>query len=93
MIRVARNLAFSLAAAGLVIAQPAMAVRSADSLPAPGAKVTAVAGLRGASPVGQSEQLKGNYVVQSVILFLIIGGIVALSVSGHNHHHNHHSPG
>ncbi len=90
MFRPIKTTICAIAATSLAVAQPAMATRSAESLPAPGAKVTAMAGQRGASSLSQSEQLHGNNTVLVAVVLGVIIGIIILATHGHNHNH---SPG
>jgi hypothetical protein len=77
MYRVARNAVFTAAAATLLIAQPAMATRSASSLPSPQAARTA-------SPVDESEDLRGGFIIPLIALIAIILGILAATSGGDN---------
>ena len=90
MFRIAKNAAAALALSGLVLSQPAMAVRSSESLPAPGAKVMSI-GSRVGTPTKNSDEFVGI-----PILALVIAGVVVLStvliVSKDNKNHNT-SPG
>jgi hypothetical protein len=72
MFRIAKNAAAALALTGLVLSQPALAVRSSESLPAPGAKVMGAA--RVGTPVSKSEDVTGV-----PALGLIIAGVVVLA--------------
>jgi hypothetical protein len=90
MFRIAKNAMAAIALAGLVVAQPAMAVRSSDSLPAPGAKVSGVASRVG-TPVGQSEQLHGIPTFGWLIALLIAAGALIIILDDNKNHH--HSPG
>jgi hypothetical protein len=88
MFRFAKNASAALALAGLLLSQPAMAVRSAESLPAPGAKVSAVG--RVASPVRSSDQLVGVPIIAWVIAGAVIIATIAIVASDKN---NKKSPG
>jgi hypothetical protein len=79
MFRFAKNATVAVALAGLVLAQPAMAVRSADALPAPGAKVMAVGHV--GSPVRSSEQLGGVPVIGWVIAGAVVIAVIAIVAS------------
>ena len=72
MFRIAKNAMAALALTGLVLSQPAMAVRSSESLPVQGAKVSGVA--RVGTPVRNSEGVVGG-----AMLGFIIAGVVVLS--------------
>lgn len=90
MFRIAKNAAASLALAGLIMSSPAMAVRSSESLPAPGAKMSAMPARVGTS-LGQSERVTGVPTFGWVIGGLIFIG--ALIIILDDNHHHHHSPG
>jgi|SwirhisoilCB1_FD_contig_31_1231571_length_313_multi_9_in_0_out_0_1 hypothetical protein len=90
MFRTVKNATAALALAGLVISQPAMAVRSSDSLPAPGVQASHV-NSRVGTPVGKSEQLAGSSTFGWVIGLVIVAAVIAI-VASDSHHHNK-SPG
>lgn len=70
----------TLSAATLVVAQPAVAgTRSADSLPSAGAPVK-IGAVRGASRIGQREELVG--VPVAIIIAGIVVGFVILDALG-----------
>lgn len=75
MFRIAKNTAAALALSGLVLSQPAMAVRSSESLPAPGAKVLSG---RVGSPVTNSEDLVGVPPVALIIAGLVVIGAIVI---------------
>lgn len=87
MLRLAKNATAALALAGLVLSQPALAVRSAESLPVPGAKVSAVG--RVGSPVRSSDQLVGV----PIIAWIIVAGVLIATVVIVSNDKNHKSPG
>jgi len=87
MFRFTKNAAAAVALAGLVVSQPALAVRSAESLPAPGAKVAAMG--RVGSPVRSSEQLVGV----PVIAWIIVAGVLIAVVTIVSSDKGHKSPG
>lgn len=89
MFRFAKNAAAALALTGLVLSQPAMAVRSSESLPAPGAKVSGVA--RVGAPVGQTEKLTGVPTLGVLIALLVAAGVIVIVLSDNKNHHR--SPG
>jgi len=89
MFRFAKNAAASVALAGLVLSSPAMAVRSSESLPAPGAKISAVQARTGTS-LGQSEHVSGVPTFGWVIALLIVIGALIIILDDNHHHH---SPG
>lgn len=78
MIRIVRNAVCAVAAAGLVIAQPAMATRSAESLPAVGAKVAPAQGQRVGSKVRKAENITGGFIIPLIVTIGVIGGILAM---------------
>lgn len=84
MFRTVKNATAALALAGLVISQPALAVRSSDSLPAPGVQVSHV-NSRVGTPVGQSEHVAGVSTIGWVLGLLIVVGTIAIVASDHNH--------
>jgi hypothetical protein len=71
MFRIAKNAMAALALTGLVLSQPALAVRSSESLPAPGMKMSGVA--RVGSPVKKSESIVG---IPLVAILITLGVIV-----------------
>lgn len=77
MIRLIKNAAAAIALTGLVLAQPAMAVRSSESLPAPGAKVTGVAARVG-SPVGATDKLTGIPTFGWLLAALVAVGVIVI---------------
>ena len=82
MFRFAKNAMAVLALTGLVLSQPALAVRSSESLPAAGAKVTNVG--RAGSPVSSNEQLAGIPTLGWVIGGLIIIGVIIIIATDNN---------
>jgi len=82
MFRPIKTTICAIAATSLAVAQPAMATRSAESLPAPSAKVM---GQRGASSLAQAEHLQGNNTVLVVVVLGVLIGIIILATHGHNH--------
>jgi hypothetical protein len=89
MFRIAKNAAAALALTGLVLSQPALAVRSSESLPAQGAKVSGA--VRIGTPVKKSEDVVGG-----LGLGLIIAGVVVLStilIVVKDNKNNNRSPG
>ena len=89
MLRFIKNAMAAFALSGLVLSQPALAVRSADSLPGSGAKVAAQA--RVGTPIGHSENFAGN-VALGWILGAVIAATVLVVVVHDNKNHNR-SPG
>jgi hypothetical protein len=80
----------ALALSGLALSQPAMAVRSSESLPAPGAKVQGL-GNRVGSPVKKSEEFVGIPIVA-----LLIAGVVIIStivIVAKDNNNSNQSPG
>jgi hypothetical protein len=92
MIGMIRNAPAALAIAGLAIAQPALATRSAESLPAASAAVTAPSAHRIGSKVGTAEDLHGTngFVIGGITIFALVAIILALT---YNHHDGNKSPG
>lgn len=90
MFRIAKNAVAALALAGLVVSQPALAVRSSDSLPAPSAKVLGI-GSRVGSPVKQSEDLVGIPIVALLIAAGVIIAVIVIAAKDNNNHNQ--SPG
>ena len=88
MFRFAKNATAALALTGLVLSQPALAVRSSESLPAPGAKMTKAK--RIGSPVGASDQFAAIPVIGWVIGGIIIIGTIIIIADDNN---NNDSPG
>ena len=89
MFRIAKNAALAFALTGMVLSQPALAVRSSDSLPAPGVKVSS-ATTRVGSPVRKSEDIAG---IPTIGLFITAALVLAtaLIISKDNNENN--SPG
>ena len=87
MFRNLKNATASLALIGLVISQPAMAVRSSDSLPS--AKVSHVESRVG-TPVGHVQDVAGRPVYGWLIGGVIVAAVIAIIVSDH---HENKSPG
>ena len=79
MYRVASKAIFAAALANLLIAQPAMATRSAGSLPTASAQSA-----RAASPVADSEDIRGGFVIPLIAIIAIILGIRAATSGGDN---------
>jgi len=79
MFRIAKNAAAALALTGLVLSQPAMAVRSSESLPAQGAKVSGA--VRLGTPVRNSEDVAGVPVVGLLIAGLVVIATIAIIAS------------
>jgi hypothetical protein len=75
MFRIAKNAMAAIALTGLVLSQPAMAVRSSESLPAPGAKVLAL-GNRAGTPIKKSE----DFVGVPIIAIVIAGAVVLATI-------------
>jgi len=88
MFRFAKNAAVAIALTGLALSQPALATRSAESLPAVGAKVSNVG--RVGSPVRSSDQLVGIPVIAWLIAGLVIAGTIIIIADDNN---NAKSPG
>lgn len=84
MFSVVKNAVAAAALVGLVASQPALAVRSADSLPAPGAKIAALPS-RVASPVKSSDELVGIPAIGFVIGALIFAAVVVAIATDKNH--------
>jgi hypothetical protein len=82
MFRIAKNAAAALALTGLALSQPALAVRSAESLPAAGAKVTSVN--RAGSPVTSSEDFRAIPVFGWVLGALIVIGVIIIIATDNN---------
>jgi len=77
MFRSVKNAAAVVAAFGLVLAQPAMATRSTESLPSATAKIDAK---RVGSKVTDSEQLQGlSWIAILIALGVAIGVLVQVS--------------
>jgi Na+-driven multidrug efflux pump len=69
-----KNVLASVAAAGLVVAQPALAAtRSADSLPSSGLSPASVERLGAA--VGQEEELRGGAPLRALLIISAVFGI------------------
>ena len=90
MFRFAKNAAAVIALSGLVLSQPAMAVRSSESLPAPGAKISSQVGRIG-TPIGHAEHAAGVPAIGVVLGLLAASGLILLVVHGNNNHNR--SPG
>jgi len=90
MFRIAKNAMAALALTGLVLSQPALAVRSSESLPAPGAKVSGVVGRIG-TPVRQSEEIAGIPTFGWLLAGLIFIGAIVIVANDNNN--NNQSPG
>jgi hypothetical protein len=84
MFRTVKNATAALALAGLAISQPALAVRSSDSLPAPGAQVSHV-NSRVGTPVGHTEHVAGVSTFGWVLGLLIVAGTIAIVASDNGH--------
>jgi hypothetical protein len=82
MYRFAKNAMAAMALTGLVLSQPALAVRSSDSLPAPGAKMTSLG--RVGSPVQSTEDAAGIPTLGWVIGGLIIIGVIIIIATDNN---------
>jgi hypothetical protein len=82
MFRIAKSAAAALALTGLALSQPALAVRSSESLPAGGAKLTSVN--RAGSPVTKSEDLRAVPVFGWVLGALIVIGVIIVISSDNN---------
>jgi hypothetical protein len=76
MFRFAKNATAFLALTGLVLSQPAMAVRSSESHPSVGAKVTSVN--RAGSPTRSNEDISGIPVFGWVLGTLIVIGVIII---------------
>jgi hypothetical protein len=81
MFRTVKNAAASVALMGLVISQPAMAVRSSDSLPS--THVTHVESRVG-TPVGNVDSVRGHPVYGWLIGGVIFAAVLAIVISDHN---------
>jgi hypothetical protein len=75
MFRIAKNAMAALALSGLVLSQPALAVRSSDSLPSPGVKVSGAA-TRVGTPMTKSDGLVGI----PVIGLVVAGGVIIATI-------------
>jgi len=89
MFRTIKNATASLALIGLVVSQPAFAVRSADSLPTASASVSHVDGRVG-TPMGRVGDVAGHPAYGYVIAALIAAAVLAIVLSDH---HENKSPG
>lgn len=89
MFRTIKNAAAAFALVGLAMSQPAMAVRSADSLPAPGAHVSHVDGRVG-TPMGRVGDVAGHPAYGYVIAAVVAAAVLAIILSDH---HENKSPG
>lgn len=88
MLRTVKNLTASFALIGLALSQPAMAVRSSESLPS--ASVTHIDG-RAGSPIGRVQSnVAGHPVYGWVIAAVIVAAVIAIIASDH---HQRKSPG
>ena len=85
MNRLVRNVASTLAIASLAFAQPALAVRSSESLPAAHAQVNAPVGQRVGSRVGEAEGLNGDarFWVPAVAITATVAILLALLYGKH----------
>jgi len=77
MFRIASKALSAVAVATLLLAQPAMATRSAGSLPATSAKATPVEGQRSGSDLREAEELRGGFLIPAIAIVAIILGILA----------------
>ena len=84
MFRIAKNAMAAVALTGLVLSQPAMAVRSSESLPAAGAKILGV-GSRVGTPVKTSEDFVGVPIIAIVIAGAVVLGTVLIVASDKKH--------
>jgi hypothetical protein len=82
MFRFAKNAATALALASLAISQPALAIRSSESLPSVGAKATRLN--RTGSPDSSNERLTGIPTLGWVLGALIVIGVIAIIASDNN---------
>jgi hypothetical protein len=82
MFRFVKNATAALALTGLVLSQPALAVRSSESLPSVGAKVTSVN--RAGSSVTSTEDFRGIPVLGWVISLIIVAGVIIIIASDNN---------
>jgi hypothetical protein len=89
MFRTVKNATASIALIGLALSQPAMAVRSADSLPAAGASVSHTDSRVG-TPLGRVDGVAGHPAYGYVIAALIAAAVLAIVISDH---HENKSPG
>jgi len=90
MFRIAKNAAGALALTGLVLSQPALAVRSSESLPSVGAKVSGTVG-RVASTTEKSEDFAGIPTIGLILGLAVLVAIIAVVASDNNN--NNVSPG
>lgn len=79
MFRIAKNAAGALALAGLVLSQPALAVRSSESLPASGARLSS-----DADSSGKSESLTGIATLGWVLALVVVAGVVLIIANDDN---------
>ena len=90
MLRIAKNAMAALALTGLVVSQPALAVRSSESLPAPGVKISGVANRVG-TPVKKSEDFVG---IPLIGILIGVGVIITTFIIVNNDNNNdNQSPG
>ena len=89
MFRFTKNAMAALALSGLVLSQPALAVRSSDALPAAGAKVAAQA--RVGTPIGHSEQFAGGAALGWILGAVVAAAVLVIVVSDNKNHNR--SPG
>lgn len=84
-----RNVAATLALAGLVLSQPAAAERSGESLPAPGAKVS-LPQARVGSKVNKSEDIVGTtgFIIAAIVGVSVVSLIVAATKGKHEGDNN-----
>ncbi len=85
MFRTTKKVTASLVLIGLVMSQPAMAVRSADSLPSPGASIAHV-NARVGTPMGRVQNVAGHPAYGYIIAALIAAATLAIILSDHHHH-------
>lgn len=83
MFRIAKNAVAALALTGLVLSQPALAVRSSESLPAAGAKVSGLTGRVG-SPIKTSDELVGVPFIAIIIAGAVIISAVLIAANDKN---------
>jgi hypothetical protein len=89
MFRIAKNAAAALALTGLVLSQPALAVRSSESLPAQGAKVSGA--VRIGTPVKKSDDLVGVPAIGLIIAGLVV--LAAVVIVAKDNQNDNVSPG
>ena len=85
MLRLVKQAVSSIAVASRLIAQPAFATRSADSLPAAHTRVNAPVGHRVGSRVGEVEGLKGDarFWVPAITITATVAILLALLYGKH----------